>query len=501
MWRNVYYDGRKECIHLWTWDKNGNRVKETHPYEPFLYVESPNGTDGVSIFNTKLRKISFNNQFERNKFVNDTAIRRLFYNLKCEQEFLISNYKDFTGNINEFPLRNCFFDIETDCKDGFADPNIADKAILLITVYDTLKKEFVTWGTKPYKSKRENHTYHYHKTETDMLIGFLDYWSQDYFDMVMGWNSEGYDIPYILNRLRIVLGEAEMKRFSPVSRLYCREGIGMNQFGKPINKWYIYGISHLDYMEVYQKLSRGVRESYSLDYIAEIELGKNKLAINTVNLAQLAEKDWDNFVDYNVYDVELLVELDAKLKFTKIIRTLSYRGFISFDQALGKVMMITGSAANQALKQGQLISTFKTDGFRSDFEGGYVHEPERGLHKFVVSYDANSLYPNTMITLNLSPETKIGKIIEEDDKSVTLKLVTDKSVTLTREQYSRLLETEQIAVSKAKVLYTQKFKGIIPQMIDGYYKERLEVKKSITKYERQISANKKRIAELLSLQK
>ena len=115
-WRNVYYDGRSQCMHLWTWDDNGNRIKLETTYEPYLYVESTQGTDVTSIYNTPLRKIKFANQYEKNKFTNETPIKRLFHNLPCDQEFLLSTFKDAVDkpNFGQFPLKIYFFDIETD---------------------------------------------------------------------------------------------------------------------------------------------------------------------------------------------------------------------------------------------------------------------------------------------------------------------------------------------------------------------------------------------------
>lgn len=115
-WRNIYYDGKNQAIHLWTWDENGNRVKLVTSYEPYLYIEHANGTDAVSIFNTPLKKVTFKNQFERNKFVTETPIKRLFHNITCEQDFLLTSFKDRINDADfgTNPLKVYFFDIETD---------------------------------------------------------------------------------------------------------------------------------------------------------------------------------------------------------------------------------------------------------------------------------------------------------------------------------------------------------------------------------------------------
>jgi len=478
MYRNVYYDSRNQLIHLWTWDENGNRIKIESSYEPHLFVESPKATDGVSIFNTPLRKLTFKNQFERNKFVNETPIKRLFHNIGCDQDFLLSTYKDEIDNPNfgQFPLKVYFFDIETYSTGSFPVPEKAEDPINLITIYNTLNDTYYTWGLKPYTPSDSNVKYFHCKSEIELIQRFLMFWEADPPDMLVGWNSSGFDIPYIMTRLHNVLSSEDAARLSPVNSIFYRENVGVDKFGKVINRWYIRGLSCIDYMEAYKSFARSDRESYKLGYIGQYELGETKVDIGATNLSTLSDTDWKKFVDYNIQDVRLLVKLDEKLKYIKLIRTLSYKGFIPFEQSLGKVSLITGAIAHQASKDGMIIPTFKLDEGETDYVGGYVHEPERGLSKAVVSYDANSLYPNTIISLNVSPETKIGKITLVEDGNYTLRLSNNKIVTLEEEKFQRLVKKEQLSVSKYNVLYTQKFQGVVPKFIDRLYTERVDAK-------------------------
>jgi DNA polymerase elongation subunit (family B) len=477
-WRNVSYDSRNQSIHLWTWDSNGNRIKLETSYEPYLYIESSQGTDGVSIYNTPLKKLKFKNQFERNKYVNDTPIRRLFHNISCEQEFLLTTFKDEidSPDFGKHPLKVYFFDIETYSTKGFPEPEKAEDPINLITIYNTLDQKFYTWGSKKYTPKENNVVYFYCKNETELLKEFIKFWKKDPPDMLVGWNSAKFDIPYIMNRINKILGEEESSNLSPINQIFYRENIGIDKFGKVINKWYIKGISLIDYMDTYVAFSRGDRESYSLGYIGQYELGETKVNVGATSLSSLSESDWEKFVDYNIQDVRLLVKLDDKLKYINLIRNLSYKGFIQFEQSLKKVSMITGAMANQASKENLIMPTFKTEETSTNYEGGYVHEPERGISKCVVSYDANSLYPNTIISLNVSPETKVGKILSIDNKEYTIRLSNGKIVTLEEEKFKKLVQREELSISKYNVLYTQKFKGVVPKFIDTLYKQRVEAK-------------------------
>jgi DNA polymerase elongation subunit (family B) len=480
-YRNVYYDYKKSNIHLWTWDKDGNRSKVITTYEPYLYIESENGTDAKSIFNTPLKKLSFKGQFERSKYVKDTPIKRLFFNLNVDQQFLLSTYKNEVdkSDFGSQPLKIFYIDIETYATDHFSTPEAASDPINLITIYDSLSEKYYTWGCKNYSTMEDDVVYTKCKDERDLLKSFVKFWKTDPPDIVTGWNIHGYDIPYIMNRLSIIFDEDYNKKLSPIEKIQYREKVSVNKLGREINRWYLAGISILDYMELYESLCGGKRESMSLNYISEYELGDSKIAIGSTSLSSLADTDWFKFVDYNIQDVRLLIKLENKLKYLKLVRNLSYRGFIPFEKSMGKVAMITGAVAHEALKQDMMIPTFNIQNVKEEFAGGFVYEPVKGLYENVVTYDANSLYPNTIITLNISSETKIGKVVNKDDKSVTLRLTNGHEKKLKHEDFNKIVESEKLTITKSNVLYTQKFKGIFPTLIDRLYSERVKAKNAM----------------------
>jgi DNA polymerase elongation subunit (family B) len=465
-------------MHLWTWDKNGERVKLTTSFEPFLYIESEHGTDAKSIFNTPLKKLSFKNQKARLNYVEATPIKRLFYNLQVQQQFLLSTFKDDVEkpDFGIHPLKIFFIDIETYATDHFSTPEQASDPINLITVYDTLSKKYYTWGCKNYSTMEEDVIYTKCINERELLRSFMKFWKSDYPDIVTGWNIHGYDMPYIINRLEKIFSDDYNANLSPVGKIRLQKDAKLNKLGKSMDRWYISGVSIIDYMELYESLCGGKRESMSLNYISEYELGDSKIPIGSTSLSNLADTDWFKFVDYNIQDVRLIIKLEDKLKYLKLVRNLSYRGFIPFEKSMGKVSMITGAVAHQALKQDMIIPTFNIENVKQDFAGGFVYEPIKGLYEDVVTYDANSLYPNTIITLNISTETKIGKIIDRNDNNLTLKLTNNKIIELTNDKFEKIVESEKLCITKANVLYTQRFKGIIPTLIDKLYSERVSAK-------------------------
>jgi DNA polymerase elongation subunit (family B) len=488
MYRNVCYNPRDETVTLFTWDDNGTRVAIDMSYNPYIYTETTLKGDATSIFETPLRKKIFKDTRHRNNYIKECGTNRVFENLRPEQQFLIDTFwkKNDDLEFSKHPLRIQYIDIEVYCPDVFPTPEEAAQPINIITVYDTLDSCFYTWGTKRLEKKIKNCEYVYCETEQQLLECYLNYVSRSQPDVISGWNSEGFDIPYIVNRCARVLGEDSIKKLSPVENIYSRLTTGA--FGKQQQRWYISGVSCVDYLDIYKKFSIGLRESYKLDAIAELELGSNKVDYGNTNLSSLADDDWQLFVEYNVQDVNLLVELEDKLRYLELLRMLAYTGLTTIESAMGTLSVITGATVIKARSKNLVVPTFIKDQINnSKYEGAYVGEPQRGFQHDVISFDANSLYPNTMISLNLSPETKVGKITHKDDEYVYIKHVTGKDFKLTHTGFMDFVKKEDIAISRAKILFTQKKKGIMPEIVDGIYQQRVEVKKQLKKLKLRLS--------------
>lgn len=487
-YRNACYNPKDQTVEIYTWSDDGDRISYTTKYYPYYYYEDKRGHE-VSIYNTPLAKKSFNNAYERQKYLTETGIRRVYEHFGSVQQALLDIFWEHneTEDFSKFPIKTYFVDIEAVCKDRFPDPALADVPINVLTIYDSFSKKFYAWGLKPYKAKRNDVVYYYCKSEEDLLSGVIEFFKNDPPDVLSGWNSAGFDIPYIINRLKNVFGEAGMHEISPVKRTYVRTFIGT--FGKTQASYHIDGISCVDYLDVYKRFSFANRESYKLDSIGELELGEKKVVLEK-DLYDVMVEDWDKFIDYNIQDVNILVKLEEKLQFLSLIRMISYIGCTTFEGALGTLGIITGAACIRARKKGQRISTFirkEDDGSRNP--GAYVAEPLNGFQEDIVSFDANSLYPNLMISLNMSPETKVGKIIDMTDDTVTVHHVNGQTFKLSKPNFAHFLKKEDIAISKAKVLFSQKNKGIVPEMVDFYYQKRKVVQTELKKYKKEY-ANK-----------
>lgn len=499
MYRSATYNPFNESVFLRTWSEEGVRIDTEIPFRPYLFLEKEDGEDAVSIFKTKLIKKQFRNSIERRKFVDNSANKRIFHNLSPEQQFLIEMYSKENNkpDFSKFPLRVFLLDIETESLSGeFPVPEKAKDPINLFTIYDTLTQVTHTWGLREsYTPTLDNCVYYRCKDEADLIERVVAFWKNDYPDIASGWNTENFDFPYIINRFTKILGQDFVQQLSPVGRVTSRKIFAEGSYGKEIEKWSISGIALLDYMKLYKTFSPGERESFSLNYISELELGEGKVAYNATSLAELSQTDWKTFVDYNIQDVHLLVKLEEKLKYLEISRMLSYKGCTNFEAALGKVAIVTGAVAIQADKQGYVIPTFPHNLERESYEGGYVRDPDKGIQQAIVSFDVNSLYPNTIITLNISPETKIGKVVDGDiskkNDNITISLVNGKRHILTTEKFKLFLKKEQVSLSKAGVMYSQKTKGVIPNLIDEIYTERVNTKNELAKLKKSKSKNEK----------
>ena len=488
MYRNVCYNPRDESVTLFTWNEQGQRMMVDMSYNPYLYVETTLNSDATSIFETPLRKRLFKDTRIRNQFIKECGTNRVFENLRPEQQFLIDLYHDKNDDLefSKHPLRIMYVDIEVYCPDAFPTPEQASQPINVITVYDSITERFYTWGTKKLEKQIDNCDYVYCETESILLTCFLNYFNRSSPDILSGWNSEGFDIPYIVNRTVNILGEDKIRQLSPIDNVYSRLTTGA--FGKEQQRWYISGVSCIDYLDVYKKFSVGLRESYKLDAIAELELGERKIDYGNTNLSALADDDWQTFVEYNVQDVNLLVAMEDKLRYLELLRMLAYTGLTTIESAMGTLSVITGATVIKAREKKQVVPTFiKDNASAAKYEGAYVGEPQRGFQHDIISFDANSLYPNTMISLNLSPETKVGKITHKDEKEVHISHVTGKQFKLTHEKFVEFINKENIAVSRAKILFSQNKKGIMPEIVDNIYQQRVEVKKQLKKLKIKLS--------------
>lgn len=478
MYRNIVYSNYNKDITLWTWDADGNRVMEKYPFKPYLYVDDPNGTDGISLYGATLTKKEFADKRLRDKFCLSTP--KVYGKLPPAQQFLIDKYngQNKKEDFDLYPLKIYSIDIETYSVNGFPDPKIANDPITLISLHNSIDDGIYTFALgNDYHTSDDKVIYKCYETEEEMLKAFIKFWRKDFPDVVTGWYIDGFDIPYICNRINRIYGEDDAcNRLSPTGRAWKQDN-AKKRLQDYDQLWTIEGITILDYQYVYKVFTREKRESYSLNAIGEEELGSGKLQYDAVSLSELATKDWHKFVDYNIQDVKLLVELEAKLKYLKTCRALSYKGLAGLPASVSTISIVDGLATQQALLDNKILPTFKNNG-KEEFDGGFVHPTQEGLHKSILYYDADSLYPNTIVTLNISPETKLGKVLRMDVEKNEYEFMTTsgRKHTFNKMQFDEYIRREQICISKSNIMFTQKTRGIFSEIIEEIYAERVRIK-------------------------
>jgi len=495
MYRNCVYNNKTKNITIWCWDASGNRVTQELEYSPYLYLESKSG-DSKSIYGTTLKKKEFATLWDRNKFVKESGIKRIFENLPPYQQFLIDSYyhcnenDDFAKN----PLKYMYIDLECPSPPdrGFPEPELAEEVINLLTCYDSLTKKYTQFGLKSHDSPRKDVKYYHCKSEEDLLKRFIGHFTSDYPDALVGYNSNSFDIPYLVNRITFQLGKEWADELSPIGRIY--EKINQEgKFGQPTKEYVIEGICCLDYFVMYKKFAMEPLESYKLDYVAEIELDENKVDFEG-SLWDLAKNDWDTFVKYNLIDVELMVKLEEKLKYLELLRFISYLGLCNMENAIKTVPVVNGAVAIRARHRDEKIPTFIRPKVEGKIPGAYVAVPKLGFAENIVSFDANSLYPSVMISLNMSPETKVGSV-EKIDDTYHIKHVSGRTFELSRENYLKYIKEEKLAKSDSDILFSQKKKGIMPEFLDFLYSKRKEMKGKMINAKREYESVKKGLSK------
>jgi len=358
-------------------------------------------------------------------------------------------------------------DIEVASENGFPDVESAAEEVLLITVQDYATKQIRTWGKGSFNNKQKNVIYKGFKTEYDLLIDFINWWmvEENCPEVVTGWNSEFYDMPYLVRRIDRVLGEKLMKRLSPWGLVTERETIisGRKQIYYDVG-----GITQLDYLTLYKKFTYKAQESYRLDYIASVELGQKKLDHSEFDtFKDFYTNGWQKFVEYNIIDVELVDRMEDKMKLIELAIVMAYDAKANYADVFSQVRMWDTIIYNYLKKKNIVIPPIVRSEKDDKYAGAYVKEPVPGKYDWVVSFDLNSLYPHLIMQYNISPET----LLEQRHPSVTVDKILNEELTF--EMY------KDNAVCANGAMYRKDVRGFLPELMDKIYKDRTIYKKKM----------------------
>ena len=453
---------------------NGKRIQQKIKYKPTLYVSTNRPTTWKALDGTPVGEVHFDSMREANEWVQrnkDVAGRDIFGNTRYISAFIND---EFPGHIefNRNLINVTTIDIEVQSDDGFPEPDRADNVVTAITIKNNIDNTYYVWGLGDYdteKSLMKSHRVVYKKcaTEADLLIDFVTHWSlpSNCPDVITGWNTRFFDMPYLVNRIHRLLGDAYVKRLSPWGSIERRE---ITKQGRSQTAYEIKGISMLDYMELFIKFgyTYGAQESYKLDHIAHVVLGEKKLSYEEYgSLHSLYKYDFQKYIDYNIKDVELVDRLEDKMGLITLAMTIAYKGGVNYQDTFGTTA-IWDTIIYRKLHENKIVVPFSQDKTKSNYPGGYVKDPHVGIHDNVVSFDLNSLYPSIIMQYNMSPET----IAEGEVTKVDIEAVLTQSQTL---------NNNGKALSASGQYFNTDKVGIVPLIIDEMYGERVDIKKDM----------------------
>ena len=352
-------------------------------------------------------------------------------------------------------------DIEVACESGFPDAQKADEPLLSITVKNQSNKAIMVWGIAEYHTDRKDVRYILCENENDLFKKFLDFWTSIQPDIVTGWNIQFFDIPYLCNRINKLFGEKVVEKLSPWS--YVKEE-SVYQYGRQQQKYDIFGVSCLDYMDLYRKFTYTNQESFRLDHIAFVELGERKMENPYETYREWYTKDYQSFVDYNVKDVELVDALEDKMKLIELALTVAYEAKVNYEDVYSQVKMWDVLIYNYLKSKNIVVPKRKISTKDDRYEGAYVKEPQTGMHNWVMSFDLNSLYPHLIMQYNISPET----LVEEGNGEVSVDKLLEESVEI---------PDDGCAVTPNGARFRKDFHGFLPQLMEKMYDDRVKFKK------------------------
>jgi len=392
--------------------KNGQRTNSKIRYSPTLYAFVKEKTPYKTLDGEYVTDISFDTIKEAKEWLenNKNQSELVYGNTQYPYTYISDTYKDRV-NWDLEKLLMVTIDIEVQCENGFPSPSKAEEELLSITIKNHQSKRIVVWGIGDFETEREDVSYIKCKNEVHLLKEFLVFWEKYWPDIVTGWNSEFFDIPYICNRIKKLFGEKELKRLSPWGGVRDRE---IYQMGRTHQVYDIQGVAALDYFDLYRKFTYSAQESYRLDHIAFIELGERKEGNPYETFREWYTKDYQSFIEYNINDVELVDKLEDKMKLIELCLTMAYDAKVNYTDVLGSVRYWDILIYNY-LREKNIVIPQKSKAEKGEkYEGAYVKDPIVGMHNWVMSFDLNSLYPHLIMQYNISPETLISSSEKKD---------------------------------------------------------------------------------------
>jgi len=470
-----------------------------------FYIADKDG-EYVSVFNEKLKKYSFDSYYEfeeAKKFLIDEKRIKL-YESDIDIEFKVLSklyYKQPAPKLNI-----TMYDIEVDYNPliGFSSPLNPYAPVNAISLHHYWLGESYVLAVPPPgfdmndfdESLRDLSKVEFFKNERSLLLRFLDLIEDT--TLITGWNSNGFDDPYICKRINQILGPRALKRMSfpdaPIPRF--RETLVRNRTQCFVD---IYGRVSVDYLEIFKKYEFKERPSYKLEAIADEFLPHLPKLSYTGTLASLYHNDFNHFIRYNVRDTEILKGFEDKLGYMALANEMCHSSCGLFTHIHGTVKLVDYAIINYCHNDLNVKVPDRWDTADGSIQGAYVLLPQQGMHEHIGSIDISSLYPSAIIAINISPETYIGQfennindwetLYARREEELTLFLADGSTISKTTSEWVGYMLNKKWAVSGYGTVYDQTNPGIIPTILSNWYVERKEFQKLKLQYHDEASAN------------
>jgi len=481
--------------------KNGVRLQEKIKYHPTLYVASPTETKLKSLKGGYLSEVMPGTMKETQEFIQmyrDVDNYPIHGNADFVKQFISDAFRRAI-EFDRDTVNVTTIDIEVQSDQGFPKPEEAAHPITAITIKNNVDDTFHVWGLGDW-SKSDSIVpdlkvnYIKCSSELDLLHQFLDRWESDCPDVVTGWNSRMFDIVYIVQRIKKLLGDAHANRLSPWHKemKHCLIQREIEFVNSKVMVYEIRGIQQLDYMDLFKKFaySYGTQESYKLDHIASVVLGENKIDYSEYgSLHELYRQDHQKFIDYNIKDVDIVDRLEDKMSLITLCMTIAYKGKVNYADAFSPVGVWDALIYNK-LREINIICPPKVSNEKErQIEGAYVKDPQVGMHEWVMSFDLNSLYPHIIMQYNMSPET-----IAPDVHAFDL-MKRDNENGHYENTVDYLLDENKVEIPGLYCMagtgqfFLNTIKGFFPQFVEELYDERKLAKNEMIETQQLIQAN------------
>ena len=476
--------------------ENGIPFKRKEEYKPTMFVTSSKPSKWTTIHNEYVEPIQLDSISESRDLLErykGVAGFQVYGMTNWERQFISDNYPGIIVPDTEQILVESI-DIETTTEYGMTVQEMLNnpiEEIILITLMNSKTKKIVTFGIGEWDSNESG--YVNCQNEAHLLREFLQFWQLNCPNIITGWNIEMFDIPYLVKRISIVLGEEYAKKLSPFGHIREKKFF-MND--TEMTTYVLHGVSSIDYLAAYKKFTYITQESYKLDHIAFVELEERKKENPGKSFKDFYTNYWNTFVEYNRHDAVLVDMLEDKMKLIELIITISYLAKVNFEDVFSPVGTWDSIVYNY-LRDQNIVVPNKERSSSGRIEGAYVKDPVVGFHEWVSSFDLNSLYPHLIMQYNMSPETLTSYQME-----VNVDMLLDGRLS---DDTKEFLEEHNLSMAANGWCYTKEKKGFLPALMETYYADRSKYKKEMLKREQEYQYDKskdleKEISRLNNLQ-